>query len=240
MEVIRAKSAGFCFGVKRAVDTVYEQVEKQMGKQIYTYGPIIHNEEVVKDMEAHGVKVLRGEEELKGLEEGLVIIRSHGVPKRICDLMDEKGIEYVDATCPFVKRIHKIVAEESKKGSRIIIIGNPDHPEVEGIRGWAGENVTVIKNAEEAEKFDLGEALTATTTSTNQQVDNTAMVDNVDETLGRAGYGSPKIEGYDTANWALMDYKDIIVHVFSKEDRAFYDLERIWRDGKQITKEDLQ
>ena len=154
MEVIRAKSAGFCFGVKRAVDTVYEQVEKQTGKQIYTYGPIIHNEEVVKDMEAHGVKVLRSEEELKGLEEGLVIIRSHGVPKRICDLMDEKGIEYVDATCPFVKRIHKIVAEESEKGSRIIIIGNPDHPEVEGIRGWAGENVTVIKNAEEAEKFE--------------------------------------------------------------------------------------
>ena len=92
MEVIRAKSAGFCFGVKRAVDTVYEQVEKQMGKQIYTYGPIIHNEEVVKDMEAHGVKVLHSEEELKGLEEGLVIIRSHGVPKRICDLMDEKGM----------------------------------------------------------------------------------------------------------------------------------------------------
>ena len=118
MEVIRAKSAGFCFGVKRAVDTVYEQVEKQIGKQIYTYGPIIHNEEVVKDMEAHGVKVLRSEEELKGLEKGLVIIRSHGVPKRICDLMDEKGIEYVDATCPFVKRIHKIVAEESKKCRR--------------------------------------------------------------------------------------------------------------------------
>ena len=70
MEVIRAKSAGFCFGVKRAVDTVYEQVEKQTGKQIYTYGPIIHNEEVVKDMEAHGVKVLRGEEELKGLGAG--------------------------------------------------------------------------------------------------------------------------------------------------------------------------
>lgn len=125
-----------------------------MGKQIYTYGPIIHNEEVVKDMEAHGVKVLHSEEELKGLEEGLVIIRSHGVPKRICDLMDEKGIEYVDATCPFVKRIHKIVAEESKKGSRIIIIGNPDHPEVEGNPGLGQEKMsTVIKNAEEAEKI---------------------------------------------------------------------------------------
>ena len=153
MKVKTAKTAGFCFGVKRAVDKVYELIENGVSP-IYTLGPIIHNEEVVKDMEAHGVKVLRGEEELKGLEEGLVIIRSHGVPKRICDLMDEKGIEYVDATCPFVKRIHKIVAEESKKGSRIIIIGNPDHPEVEGIRGWAGENVTVIKNAEEAEKFE--------------------------------------------------------------------------------------
>ena len=154
MNVELAKTAGFCFGVKRAVDTVYKQIEKHQSEKIFTYGPIIHNEEVVKDMEAHGVKVLRSEEELKGLEEGLVIIRSHGVPKRICDLMDEKGIEYVDATCPFVKRIHKIVAEESKKGSRIIIIGNPDHPEVEGIRGWAEGNVTVIKNAEEAEKFE--------------------------------------------------------------------------------------
>ena len=74
MEVIRAKSAGFCFGVKRAVDTVYEQVEKQMGKQIYTYGPIIHNEEVVKDMEAHGVKVLHSEEELKGLKAELAAL----------------------------------------------------------------------------------------------------------------------------------------------------------------------
>ena len=156
MEVIRAKSAGFCFGVKRAVDTVYEQVEKQMGKQIYTYGPIIHNEEVVKDMEAHGVKVLHSEEELKGLEEGLVIIRSHGVPKRICDLMDEKGIEYVDATCPFVLKIHRLVEQYSIEGYHIIIIGNETHPEVEGIKGWSDPTeTTVIGTCEEAEKFTL-------------------------------------------------------------------------------------
>ena len=154
MEVIRAKSAGFCFGVKRAVDTVYEQVEKQMGKQIYTYGPIIHNEEVVKDMEAHGVKVLHSEEELKGLEEGLVIIRSHGVPKRICDLMDEKGIEYVDATCPFVKRIHNIVQEESRKGKTIIIIGDPSHPEVQGIIGWCSDKAIVVDDEEKANNFE--------------------------------------------------------------------------------------
>ena len=91
MEVIRAKSAGFCFGVKRAVDTVYEQVEKQTGKQIYTYGPIIHNEEVVKDMEAHGVKVLRSEEELKGLDE-VAYVRFASVYREFKDVntfMDE-------------------------------------------------------------------------------------------------------------------------------------------------------
>lgn len=158
MKIIRAKSAGFCFGVKRAVDTVYEQVEKEKEKQIYTYGPIIHNEEVVKDLEQHGVKVLREESELDALTDGLVIIRSHGVPKRICDKLDDKGIVYVDATCPFVKRIHKIVKEESEKGSHIIIIGNPEHPEVEGIRGWAANDATVIKTPEEAKEFSCEDA----------------------------------------------------------------------------------
>lgn len=155
MEVIRAKSAGFCFGVKRAVETVYEQVEKEREKQIYTYGPIIHNEEVVKDMEKRGVKVLKSEAELDALSEGLVIIRSHGVPKRICEKMKEKGVDYVDATCPFVKRIHNIVEEESRKGSYIVIIGDPEHPEVQGIKGWAGKDVSIIQSVQEAERFTL-------------------------------------------------------------------------------------
>lgn len=155
MEVIRAKSAGFCFGVKRAVETVYEQVEKEREKQIYTYGPIIHNEEVVKDMEKRGVKVLKSEAELDALKEGLVIIRSHGVPKRICDTMKEKGVDYVDATCPFAKRIHNIVEEESRKGSHIVIIGDPEHPEVQGIKGWAGKDVSIIQSVQEAERFTL-------------------------------------------------------------------------------------
>ena len=85
MEVRLAKTAGFCFGVKRAVDTVYEQIETCGGQQIYTYGPIIHNDEVIKDLESRGVKVLRSEEELDSLKEGVVIIRSHGVEKRIYD-----------------------------------------------------------------------------------------------------------------------------------------------------------
>ena len=157
MEVIRAKSAGFCFGVKRAVETVYEQVEKENEKQIYTYGPIIHNAEVVKDMEAHGVKVIHSEEDLNELEDGLVIIRSHGVPKRICVDLEKRGVSYVDATCPFVKRIHKIVDEESAKGNQIIIIGDPNHPEVQGISGWVNGEAFIIQSREEAEAFKLPE-----------------------------------------------------------------------------------
>ena len=151
MEVILAKSAGFCFGVKRAVEKVYEQTGSN--KKIYTYGPIIHNEEVVKDLEEKGVSVIESQEELEKLEEGTVVIRSHGVPKKIYDLIEEKGLECVDATCPFVKRIHKIVEKESEKGAKIVIIGNPGHPEVEGIMGWSKTPATVVESAGEAEKF---------------------------------------------------------------------------------------
>lgn len=153
MKIELAKTAGFCFGVRRAVETVYEQVKHHQGEKICTYGPIIHNEEVIKDLRRQGVEVINSEEELEKLEEGVVIIRSHGVPKAIYDKLEEKGLDCVDATCPFVKKIHNIVAEESQKGSRIVIIGNSEHPEVEGIKGWAGDDVTVIQTAEEAQHF---------------------------------------------------------------------------------------
>ncbi len=156
MEVRLAECAGFCFGVKRAVDTVYEQIKK--GKTIYTYGPIVHNEEVVGDLEEKGVRVIENEEELRKLEgAGTVIIRAHGVPPHIYDIIEEQKLECVDATCPFVKRIHRIVEKESKEGRHVVIVGNPGHPEVEGIRGWCRGPVTVLETPEEAEKFSLGE-----------------------------------------------------------------------------------
>ena len=152
MEVILAESAGFCFGVKRAVEKVYEQAA--IGKKIYTFGPIIHNEEVVKDLENKGVTVIETEEELTSLTEGTVVIRSHGVSKHICDLIAQSGLECVDATCPFVKRIHNIVEKESAAGKKIISIGNAGHPEVEGIMGWSHTPASVIESAEEAENFN--------------------------------------------------------------------------------------
>lgn len=152
MNVIVAKTAGFCFGVKRAVDKVYEEVEKSAGP-IYTYGPIIHNEEVVKDLQDKGVQVLETTDELGSLLKGTVIIRSHGVGKSIYRLIEEKGLKLVDATCPYVRKIHRIVERESAGGRHMVIIGNAKHPEVEGIMGWCLGDVTVIATEEDALAF---------------------------------------------------------------------------------------
>ena len=168
MEVIVAKTAGFCFGVERAVNKVYEQIDKQYGRPIYTYGPIIHNEEVVKDLEKKGVRVIETEEELRQLKDGVVIIRSHGVGRPIYDLLEQNQIELVDATCPFVKKIHRIVKEENEKGRRVIIIGNEKHPEVEGIKGWANPDTIVVESEEQIDDLALeaGEKLSIVSQTT--------------------------------------------------------------------------
>lgn len=151
MEILMAKSAGFCFGVKRAVETVYEQTGR--GEKIYTFGPIIHNEQVVSDLEEKGVSVLAAEEDLARIKEGTVIIRSHGVSKKIYELIEKQGLECVDATCPFVRRIHRIVEKESAQGKQIVIIGNAGHPEVEGIMGWSHTPAFVAETKEEVENL---------------------------------------------------------------------------------------
>ena len=152
MEVIVAKTAGFCFGVERAVNQVYDQIKHGSGP-IYTLGPIIHNEEVVRDLEEKGVKVLNSENEISALTEGTVIIRSHGVGKHIYDMLKAQGVQIVDATCPFVKKIHRIVQEQNLQGRRVIIIGDETHPEVEGIKGWGDARTMVVKNEEQMEKL---------------------------------------------------------------------------------------
>ena len=154
MEVIVAKKAGFCFGVERAVNQVYEQV-KSAGQPVYTYGPIIHNEEVVRDLEEKGVKVLRSLAELRQLESGIVIIRSHGAGKEVYEVLEQKNLEVVDATCPFVKKIHRIVREQNAGGRRVIIVGNASHPEVEGIRSWGRDDTIVVGSGKELEELQI-------------------------------------------------------------------------------------
>jgi len=134
MEVILAKTAGFCFGVDRAVSQAVEEAAKADGP-VYTYGPLVHNEEVIKDLESKGIRAVSSEE-IDQLEGGIVIIRAHGIPKAEQEKLEGRGFRVIDLTCPFVKRIHRIVKEASEAGSFIVITGNKDHPEVKGIVGW--------------------------------------------------------------------------------------------------------
>lgn len=185
MEVRLAKTAGFCFGVRRAVDTVYEQVEQAEGP-IYTYGPIVHNETVVQELEEKGVKVLNSEEELKSLTSGTVIIRAHGVGEKVYELLKQQGVNLVDATCPFVKKIHRIARKEEANGRHILIIGNAKHPEVEGIRGWCEKPAYVVESLEEAENFALamGEKLCIV----SQTTFNYNKFEDIVEIISKKGY----------------------------------------------------
>ena len=151
MKVKVAETAGFCFGVKRAVDKVYQLIEEGT-HPIYTLGPIIHNEEVVTDLAAKGVQVIE-EKDLASLKEGTVVIRSHGVGKAIYQELKENHLNYVDVTCPFVLKIHRIVEKQSHAGKHVVIFGDPDHPEVKGICGWCQGSYTVLKGRKDTEQF---------------------------------------------------------------------------------------
>ena len=151
MKVKVAETAGFCFGVKRAVDKVYQLIEEGT-HPIYTLGPIIHNEEVVTDLAAKGVQVIE-EKDLPSLTEGTVVIRSHGVGKAIYQELKENHLNYVDVTCPFVLKIHRIVEKQSHAGKHVVIFGDPDHPEVKGICGWCQGSYTVLKGRKDTEQF---------------------------------------------------------------------------------------
>ena len=156
-EIKIAKSAGFCFGVKRAVNLVYDQVGN--AKKVYTYGPIIHNEEVVSDLERKGVHVL-SEEDIDamlahdGREDDAkeIVIRSHGIGRDAYKKLEQLGFEIVDATCPFVKKIHRIVQEETEQGHCVVIVGDENHPEVCGIRGWCVREPIIVNSVEQAKK----------------------------------------------------------------------------------------
>ena len=160
MKVIVAESAGFCFGIERAVRTVYEQLQK--GRTVYTFGPITHNETVCDELSARGVRIIQNEDEIDDIRDSIIIIRSHGVTEalynRLKSTEESNGNEIIDATCTFVKKIHRIVSEESASGSDTIIIGDASHPEVAGICGWCKGRCTVIDSEEEALKYEPGTA----------------------------------------------------------------------------------
>lgn len=145
-----AKTAGFCFGVERAVSLTRQAAKEQ--SHIYTYGPIIHNQQVVEELEKQGVQILAEERQLSELEQATVIIRSHGAPKSVYDRIAKQQLALIDATCPFVLKIHRIVKEQSQKGRTIVLLGDREHPEVIGIKGWCESKIEIISTLEQAKE----------------------------------------------------------------------------------------
>lgn len=146
MKVIVAKTAGFCYGVSNAVDTVDRLLDE--GRRVYTLGPIIHNEQVTGRLAARGAKIADTPADVTE-KEAVLVIRSHGVPPQIYEELETRGIEYVDATCPFVKKIHKISAEVSERGDILLLAGDANHPEVIGITGYCKGRCYTFKNEDE-------------------------------------------------------------------------------------------
>ncbi len=166
MKIIIADHAGFCFGVRRAVSIVEQSIGKY--QSLSTLGPIIHNPQVVEDFKQKGVLPLEADQ----VNTEAVIIRSHGCAKKIKDALQEKGVKIIDATCPYVGKIHKIVSLAHEQGKRIVIVGEAHHPEVIGINGYCDDSATIINSLEEAKKLEKSEktlCLVAQTTTNLQK-----------------------------------------------------------------------
>ena len=147
-QVILAKTAGFCFGVNRAVELVEQAARSE--RRAVTLGPIIHNHHVVRHFADLGVRQVDAISEIEDGE--TVIIRSHGVPRAAFEALAARGLSVIDATCPFVSRIHKLVAEAEQEGRQPVIIGQKNHPEVLAIAGWCAHPL-VFETAEELENW---------------------------------------------------------------------------------------
>ena len=152
-EVTRAENSGFCFGVKQAIEKTEEQIKlNKEGKKIYTCGPLIHNKLVTDDLESKGVFILNDLDD--ATENDILIVRSHGEGKPFWEKVKEKNLTVVDATCPFVSKIHSLVEVASEEGYHVVIVGDKNHPEVKGINGWSHNKTTIVNSKEEAEKIE--------------------------------------------------------------------------------------
>lgn len=152
-EIIRADHAGFCFGVKQAMDKTEQQIilqteQKESGRRIYTCGPLIHNRLVTEDLARRGVGIIDGPDQAEPGD--VVIVRSHGEGKVFFEEAEARGLTVVNATCPFVDRIHQLVFDAYNAGKQVVIVGDREHPEVRGINGWCDNTAAVIGSREEA------------------------------------------------------------------------------------------
>jgi len=172
VKILLARTAGFCFGVNKAINRVYRLLEEG-SKDIYTLGPIIHNEQMIDELRQKGVNIIS--DVSRAPENSKVVIRTHGVTSEVYREMENRNIEVIDLTCPYVKKIHKLVSKMYVEGHTIVIAGDKNHPEVVGINGWCENSAYIAGNPEDIEgfpEFDGPCCLVAQTTITKEKFEN--------------------------------------------------------------------
>lgn len=180
MEIILAKSAGFCFGVKRATNMAFKEAENG-NPETYTLGSIIHNPQVVEKLASAGVAVKNN---IEDINQGTVIIRSHGVTLNEIDRAKEKGLRIVDATCPFVKKAQDLTTLLRDEGYFVVIVGDQEHPEVKSIISYGGKDVIVVDSPDRLKKLPKKKKM-GVVAQTTQSFDNLKAI--VNECLGKTG-----------------------------------------------------
>ena len=169
MKIIRAKHSGFCFGVKRAIQKTLESIENNENNSgnIFTCGQLIHNASVTDELARKGVNIIPSPDEA-GIND-TIIVRSHGEPKAFYKAAEKNGVKIVDATCPFVSKIHQLVSDAHNQGKNIIIVGDKNHPEVIGINGWCDDTACIFNSSKDAETFNKDSAFLVSQTTLKKE-----------------------------------------------------------------------
>jgi 4-hydroxy-3-methylbut-2-enyl diphosphate reductase len=157
MEIKLAKTAGFCMGVRRAVDIVLDLAQQETKRRIYTYGPLIHNPQTIELLKSRGIKPIKNIEEIRDKEKWVLVIRAHGISPIDRKKIKESGIKMIDATCPKVGYVQSIIKKHASLGYTVAIVGDKDHPEVEGLLGYAGGSGIIVSSLKEVEKISCAE-----------------------------------------------------------------------------------
>jgi len=181
--------AGFCFGVKRAVNMAFDAASTEDNRPIYTIGPLIHNPQVVEKLESMGIRPVSSLDEAEG---GRVIIRSHGVPPSIFDQAQEMGLEIIDATCPFVKKAQEKVANSVREGFWVLIVGDRKHPEVQALLGYGGDRAFLLEELPQG--ISMSKVVIVCQTTQSEK----ALVSGVVKTLRLMGRGIEELRIYNT------------------------------------------
>ncbi len=209
MKILLAENCGFCFGVEKAIEKLEELLDKQSGLPIYTFGPIIHNPQVVEKFEQKGVKII---DSVDDISEGIVVIRSHGIHPEKLKQLQEKNVKIIDATCPFVKAAQNICSLLKKEKYYILIVGEHEHPEVEALVGYAGKNSLVVKSADQVKDINLKKKVGVVSQTTQPMKILKDVIDNLD------WYNFKEIRVFDTICDATTKRQESALKIAKKAD----------------------